>query len=44
MSRSNVTDNVTGFDRFVNHAVAALAVLIIAAGYVSALGRFAGIA
>lgn len=44
MSRSNVTDNVTGFAPIVNRAVAVLAVLIIAAGYVAALGRFAGIA
>lgn len=44
MSRSNVTNNVTGFAGFVNVALALLAVSMIGFGYFSAIGQMAGVA
>ncbi|HOP21266.1 MAG TPA: hypothetical protein PLV61_08760 [Parvularculaceae bacterium] len=44
MSRSNVTNTVAGFSGFVNVAISALAILMIAGGYFSAVGKVAGVA
>ena len=44
MSRNHVDHSVTGFGNFVNVSISVLAVVIIAAGYFSAIGQFAGVA
>lgn len=44
MSRSNVRNTVAGFSGFVNVAISALAILMISAGYLSAVGKVAGVA
>jgi len=44
MSRKNVTANVASSAGFVNLVVTVIAVVLIAAGYFTAVGQFAGVA
>ncbi len=44
MSRKNVTTNVASSAGFVNLIVTVLAVVLIGAGYFTAVGQFAGVA
>lgn len=44
MSRNHVSSNIAGFGQIVNVAVSIAAVILIGAGYFSAVGSFAGIA
>ena len=44
MSRKNVTANVASSAGFVNLVVTVIAVVLIGAGYFTAVGQFAGVA
>jgi hypothetical protein len=44
MSRKNVTANVASSAGFVNLIVTVIAVVLIGAGYFTAVGQFAGVA
>lgn len=44
MSRNHVSSNVSGFAGFVNLTATVLAIVLIGAGYFSAIGQLGGVA